>query len=101
MLKANGLEVYDLGADVPIDEIIEAEVNNNADIIGISALLTTTMIGQKTLIEKLKNSGLKERFKVIIGGAPITSKWTAECGADGYAENAIESVDLAKSLITN
>lgn len=101
MLKANGFEVYDLGADVPIDKIIETAISKNADIIGISALLTTTMIGQKKLIEKLKDKGLKEKFKVIIGGAPITSKWTTECGADGYAENAIESVSLAKSLITN
>ncbi len=101
MLKANGFEVYDLGADVPIDKIIETAISKNADIIGISALLTTTMIGQKKLIEKLKDKGLKEKFKVIIGGAPITSKWTAECGADGYAENAIESVTLAKSMIKN
>ena len=101
MLKANGFEVYDLGADVPIDKIIDAAISKDADIIGISALLTTTMIGQKKLIEKLKDKGLKEKFKVIIGGAPITSKWTADCGADGYAENAIESVALAKSLITN
>ena len=101
MLKANGFEVYDLGADVPIDKIIEAAIRKEADIIGVSALLTTTMIGQKKLVEKLKEKGLKEKFKVIIGGSPVTSRWTADCGADGYAENAIESVSLAKSLITN
>ena len=62
MLKANGFEVYDLGADVPIDKIIEVAINKDADIIGLSALLTTTMIGQKKLIEKLKVNGLKEKF---------------------------------------
>jgi trimethylamine corrinoid protein len=88
MLRAYGYEVYDLGADVPVEKIVDEAIEKKADIIGVSALLTTTMIGQKRI-----------KFKVIFGGAPVTSAWVKECDADGFAENAIDAVKLVKSLI--
>ncbi|MFW9901592.1 MAG: B12-binding domain-containing protein [Candidatus Thorarchaeota archaeon] len=98
MLRAYGYEVFDLGADVPAKTIIDKAIENNVDIIGVSALLTTTMIGQKKIIDILKENGLKDKFKVILGGAPVTSTWVKECNADGFAENAIDAVKLVKSL---
>ncbi|MFX1420036.1 MAG: B12-binding domain-containing protein [Promethearchaeota archaeon] len=99
MLRAYGYEVYDLGADVPVEKIVEEAIEKNADIIGVSALLTTTMFGQKKVIELLKEKNLTNKFKVILGGAPVTNTWVAECNADGYAENAINAVKLVKSLL--
>jgi len=99
MLSANGFEVYDLGADVPVDKIINEAIEKNVDIIGVSALLTSTMIGQKKLIEILEKKNLRDKFKVILGGAPVTKSWTEDCGADGYAPSAIEAINLVKSLI--
>lgn len=99
MLRAYGFEVYDLGADIPAEEIIDEAIEKNVDIIGVSALLTTTMLGQKKVVEILKKRGISNKFKVILGGAPVTSKWVEECGADGYAGNAVEAVELAKSLL--
>ncbi len=99
MLRAYGFEVYDLGADVPAEKIIDVAIQKNADIIGISALLTTTMIGQKKIIDILKERKLTNRFKVILGGAPVTNSWVEECDADGFAENAVEAVKLVKSLL--
>jgi len=99
MLSANGFEVYDLGADVPADKIINEAIEKDADIIGVSALLTSTMIGQKRVIDILKEKNLRDKFKVILGGAPVTQSWTNDCGADGYAPSAIEAINLVKSLI--
>jgi len=99
MLRAYGYDVYDLGADVPAEKIIEEAVKRNADIIGVSALLTTTMFGQKKVIELLEEKNLVNKFKVILGGAPVTSKWVEECNADGFAENAVDAVRLVKSLL--
>jgi corrinoid protein of di/trimethylamine methyltransferase len=99
MLRAYGFEVFDLGADVPAEKIVEFAIEKNADIIGVSALLTTTMIGQKRVVDILKDKKLDKRFKVILGGAPVTNSWVKECNADGYAENAIEAVKLIESLI--
>jgi corrinoid protein of di/trimethylamine methyltransferase len=99
MLRAYGFEVFDLGADVPAEKIVEFAIEKNADIIGVSALLTTTMIGQKRVVDILKDKKLNKRFKVILGGAPVTNSWVKECNADGYAENAIEAVKLIESLI--
>ena len=101
MLGANGFEVHDLGVDVKSEVIIAEAVKRKADIIGISALLTTTMTGQKDVIDKLKERNLRDKIKVIIGGAPVTQKWTEDCGADGYAESAFEAVALAKKLMEN
>ena len=99
MLGANGFEVYDLGADVNLDKIIDEAELRNADIIGLSALLTTTMRGQKTIVDKLKEKNIRDKYKVILGGAPVTQKWTEECGADGFAGSAIEAVALVKELL--
>ncbi|MFW9999236.1 MAG: B12-binding domain-containing protein [Candidatus Hodarchaeota archaeon] len=99
MLRAYGYEVFDLGADVPVEKIVDEAIEKNVDIIGVSALLTTTMIGQKKVISVLKERGLIDKFKVIFGGAPVTSAWVKECNADGFAENAIDAVKLVKSLI--
>ncbi|MFX1593975.1 MAG: B12-binding domain-containing protein [Promethearchaeota archaeon] len=99
MLRAYGYEVYDLGADVPVEKIVDKAIEKKADIIGVSALLTTTMIGQKKVISLLKEKSIVDRFKVIFGGAPVTSAWVEECNADGYAENAIDAVKLVKSLL--
>lgn len=99
MLRAYGFEVYDLGADVPAEKIVQEAVEKKADIIGVSALLTTTMTGQKKIIEILREKNLMNKFKVILGGAPVTSAWVEECNAHGSAENAIEAVKLVKSLL--
>ena len=99
MLRAYGYEVHDLGADVSIEKIIDKAIEKNADIIGVSALLTTTMMGQKTLIKKLKERNLENKFKVILGGAPVTKSWVEECDAAGFAENAVKAVILVKTLI--
>ncbi|MFW9874323.1 MAG: B12-binding domain-containing protein [Candidatus Thorarchaeota archaeon] len=99
MLRAYGFKVYDLGTDIPAEKIIDFAIEKNADVIGISALLTTTMFGQKRVIEILKERNLLKKFKVILGGAPVTSTWVKECKADGFAENAIDAVRLVKSLL--
>ena len=99
MLSANGFDVYDLGADIPAEKIIETAVEKNADIIGVSALLTTTMFGQKKIIDILEERGIREKFKVILGGAPVTREWTEECNADGFAGSAVEAVKLVKNLL--
>jgi trimethylamine corrinoid protein len=99
MLRAYGFEVFDLGSDIPAEKIVDVAVEKNADIIGVSALLTTTMFGQKKIIEILEERNLLDKFKVILGGAPVTSSWVNECKADGFAENAIDAVKLVNSLL--
>jgi len=99
MLLANGFEVIDLGADVKLEKFIEKAVAENADFICLSALLTTTMLGQKKVIEMVKEKNLAYRFKVLVGGAPVNQKWADDIGADGYAENAMVAVKIAKKLI--
>jgi len=99
MLTANGFEVIDLGADVPLNMFIDKAVQENANIICLSALLTTTMIGQKKVVDMLKTRSLKEKIKVMVGGAPVTKEWAERIGADGYGENAMEAVKIAKALI--
>ena len=101
MLSASGFEVYDLGVDVPFDKFIEKAREVNADIIGMSALLTTTMTGQRTVIEMLDDMGLRPKVKVMVGGAPVTRSWAAEIGADGMSEDAMGAVALAKKLVTS
>ena len=98
ILSANGFDVVDLGADVKLDRFIEKADELNADLICLSALLTTTMTGQKRLIERLKEKGLYGRFKVMVGGAPVNQKWADDIGADGYSENALTAVGAAKKL---
>jgi trimethylamine corrinoid protein len=99
MLSANGFNVIDLGADVKLEMFIEKAEDENADFICLSALLTTTMVGQKRLIEMLKEKNLSDRFKVMVGGAPVNKKWADDIGADGYAENAMIAVQAVSSLI--
>ena len=99
MLSANGFEVIDLGADVKMETFIEKAKELNADFICLSALLTTTMLGQKKVIEILKEKNLTSRFIVLVGGAPVNKKWADDIGADGYAENAMVAVKIAKKLI--
>ena len=99
MLSANGFDVYDLGADVPAEKIIETAVEKKADVIGVSALLTTTMFGQKKIIDILEEKGIRDNFKVIIGGAPVTKEWTEQCNADGFAGSAVGAVKLVKNLL--
>ena len=99
MLSANGFEVYDLGADVPAEKIVEEAIKYEADFIGVSALLTTTMTGQKKVIDILLERNLRDKFKVILGGAPVSRSWVEECGADGYADNAVSAVELIKNFV--
>lgn len=99
LLRANGIKVHDLGRDVATDTIIEKAVKLNADIIGTSALLTTTMPKQKELEETLKKTGLKDRFKTIVGGAPVTERWATRIGADAYASDAQDAVSKVNELL--
>jgi trimethylamine corrinoid protein len=99
LLRVNGFEVYDLGHDVEIQKFIDKALEVEADIIGTSALLTTTMTGQKTLEEKLLKDGLKDRFKTMVGGAPVTQRWAERIGADAFGEDANDAVEKALRLI--
>jgi corrinoid protein of di/trimethylamine methyltransferase len=101
MLSASGFEVYDLGVDVPFEKFVEKAREVDADIVGVSALLTTTMTGQRTVIELLAKAGLRPQVKVIVGGAPVTRSWAQEIGADGMSEDAMGAVTLAKKLMTS
>jgi corrinoid protein of di/trimethylamine methyltransferase len=99
MLSATGFQVYDLGVDVPVETFLEKARETNADVVGLSALLTTTMVKQKTVIEALEEAGLRRQVKVMVGGAPVTRSWAEEIGADGYSEDAIGAVAVAKELV--
>ncbi len=99
MLIANGFKVIDIGVDKSPDEFIAAVIESDADIVGASALLTTTMLQQKKLIDSLKAAGLRDKVKVMVGGAPVTENFAKEIGADGYSEDAISAVDLAFRLM--
>lgn len=99
MLSASGFEVYDLGVDVPVMNFVEKAREVNADIVGISALLTTTMVRQKDVIEALDDSGMRPQVRVIVGGAPVTQGWAQEIGADGYSEDAVGAVSVARGLV--
>lgn len=99
MLSTSGFEVHDLGVDVAPDRFIEAAREHGANLIGVSALLTTTMAGQRTVVEAVAAAGLKDQVKVIVGGAPASAAWAAEIGADGYSEDAIGAVALARDLV--
>jgi corrinoid protein of di/trimethylamine methyltransferase len=98
MLTANGFDVIDIGVDKSADDFIQAIKDNNATLVGASALLTTTMTQQRKLIEALAEAGLREQVKVIVGGAPVTSVYAEDIGADGFAEDAISAVDIAFRL---
>jgi len=99
MLRTSGFEVLDLGKDVSADRFVEAIREHTPAIVGMSALLTTTVPYQQTVIERLATEGLRDSVKVMVGGAPVTPEWAARIGADGYAHNAPEAVELAKKLV--
>ena len=99
MLTANGFQVTDIGVDKTAAEFVEAVKESGATLVGASALLTTTMLHQKEVIEALKEAGLRDQVKVLVGGAPITESWAEEIGADGYADDAIGAVTVAKKLV--
>jgi 5-methyltetrahydrofolate--homocysteine methyltransferase len=99
MLEGGGFEVTDLGVDVPPEEFIAAVKRKPVQIVGLSALLTTTMPAMRNTIEAFRVAGIREQIKVIVGGAPITQTFAELIGADGYSESAAASVDLARRLI--
>jgi corrinoid protein of di/trimethylamine methyltransferase len=99
MLSASGFQVYDLGVDVPSATIIEKVKEVGADLVGLSALLTTTMVKQKEVIDELDKQGLRKKVKVMVGGAPVTREWVHKIEADGYSEDAIGAVGVAKQLV--
>lgn len=99
MLSASGFQVYDMGVDVPIQTFLDKARETSADVVGLSALLTTTMVKQKGVIEALEEAGLRPQIKVMVGGAPVTRTWAEEIGADGFSEDAIGAVAVAKELV--
>ena len=99
ILSASGFQIFDLGTSVTPEQFVSKAKEVDADIVGISALLTTTMAGQKTVIEALDRNGMRPRVKAIIGGAAVSPKWAAEIGADGYSRNAIDALELVRNLM--
>ena len=97
LLEGGGFEVIDLGVDVAPEKFVETVQNTNANIVCLSALLSVTMLSMKTTIEGLRAAGLRERVKVLVGGAPVTRQFAEEIGADGYGENASAAVALART----
>ena len=100
LLRAQGFNVVDLGRDVTMDAVIAAAEENNADLIGTSALLTTTLENQKLLETKLRAQGIRDKYKTMVGGAPATTRWATRIGADAYAEDAGEAVQTALRLMS-
>jgi corrinoid protein of di/trimethylamine methyltransferase len=99
LLSASGFQVYDLGHDVSVERFVEKTREVNADIVGMSALLTTTMVRQRDVVKALNEAGLRPKVKVMVGGAPVTRGWVEEIGADGYSEDAVGAVTMAKKLM--
>ena len=99
MLEGSGFEVFDLGTDVSPEAFVAAEKERNPHVVCMSALLTVTMPAMKTTIDALSTAGVRTQVKVLIGGAPVTSQYAKEIGADGYSENANAAVNLVKDLL--
>lgn len=99
MLSASGFKVFDLGRDVPAEEVVNKARELKVDIIVGAALMTTTMPAQKDIIKLLEEEGIRNQFKVIFGGSPVSEAWVRSIGADGYAESATEVVALAKTFM--
>ncbi len=99
MLEGGGFEVIDLGADVPAEKFVAAVESKQANLVCLSALLTVTMGSMKTTIEALRQAGVREKVKVMVGGAPVTERFATQIGADGYGENAVSAVALARRLV--
>ena len=100
MMSASGFEVHDLGVDVETETFVDKVKETNAQILGLSALLTTTMTVQREVIEALEEAGIRDRVKVILGGAPVSQEWTDSIGADGYAEDAVGAIALSRKLVS-
>jgi corrinoid protein of di/trimethylamine methyltransferase len=101
MLAASGFEVHDLGVDVPAQRFVDAVRDTEANVVGLSALLTTTILNQEAVIQALEEAGLRETVKVIIGGVPASHEWAKEIGADAYADNANDAVGVVKQLVAD
>lgn len=99
MLETGGFDVHDLGRDVSVEAFVNYVKENDVDIVAISSLMTTTMPGMEAVIDRLKEEGLRDKVKVMVGGAPVSPAFAEKIGADGYSRNAIEAVELAKSLV--
>lgn len=99
MFRANGFKVHDLGRDIPVDAIINAAEKHGADIIGTSALLTTTMTEQKKLEEALKAANIRDKYKTLVAGGPVTPRWAKRIGADLYAEDANDGVVQVRTIL--
>jgi 5-methyltetrahydrofolate--homocysteine methyltransferase len=99
MMEGAGFKVVDLGVDTPPEKFVEAVKSHNPQILGMSALLTTTMVEMRRVIETLKEAGLRDRVRILVGGAPVTQEYADEIGADGYAPNASLAVEKAKELL--
>lgn len=100
MLETGGFSVHDLGRDVAVDSFVNYVKENDVDIVAISSLMTTTMPGMDAVINRLTEEGLRDKVKVMIGGAPVSPAYAEKIGADGYSRNAIEAVELAKTLMS-
>jgi corrinoid protein of di/trimethylamine methyltransferase len=99
MMSANGFRVYDVGVDVSAATFVDKVRETEANLLGLSALLTTTMTAQREVIQALEEAGIRDRVKVMVGGAPVTQEWAESIGADGYAEDVVGAVQLGKRLI--
>ncbi|AIN93414.1 corrinoid protein [Treponema putidum] len=99
MLQTEGFEVIDLGRDVPVNDFVDTAVKENAEIIAMSTLMTTTMPNMRRVIEKLENENMRSKFKIMIGGGPISQNFADKIKADGYSKDAVEAVKLAKRLV--
>jgi 5-methyltetrahydrofolate--homocysteine methyltransferase len=99
MLEGAGFEVQDLGVDVPPEKFVEAIASGTVDIVALSALLTTTMSHMKTTIETIEQAGLRDKVKIIVGGAPVTQDFADRIGADGFSADASAASGLAQSLL--
>ncbi len=99
MFKGSGFVVHDLGVDVPVERFVDAVQELKPDVVGLSALLTTTMPGMRAVIEGLESAGLRDRVKVLVGGAPVTEEFASSIGADGYGRDAGAAAEVARQLV--
>lgn len=99
LVKTNGVEVIDLGREVPAQNFVDAAIEHNAEFVGSSALLTTTMTVQKDIEDALKEAGIREKVKTMVGGAPVTNRWAEKIGADAYCEDASDTVNFIMNWI--
>lgn len=101
VMSTSGFDVIDLGKDVNVANIVKEAQTHKVDVIGVSALMTTTMGYMPVLLEELKFAGIRDKFKVMVGGAPVTESWVKEIGADGYAKDAAAAVRVAEELLAS